>query len=209
MRTKRTAFLLSVDLLILLWVTPSLAQQANEFTPTVSYLNGGSASVANGSIRYENAVGYGFTVGQRVEENVNAEISYSIVPTKGHFDPSSQSAASPVSMDFTIHYLQFGAAYHALVEAIEPYLSTTCGVVWFRPSDTRYAGDWRVAFSVAVGIKFFVTQNVGLRMQGRAMFPLYFSEGGLWGGIDGTGSGFHAGIPLAQSALDAGLIISF
>lgn len=209
MISMRSAFLLSVALAMLLRPASGLAQQGAEVAPIASWAIGGSATVANGTVRYENGVEYGFVLGQRVEKNVNVEFSYSILPTKGHFDPSAESHALPATLDFTIHYLQFGAAYHALVEAVQPYLSTTCGVVWFRPADARYSGDWRLAFSTAMGVRLFFTEHVGLRFQGRVLFPVYFSKGGLWASVEGPGSGFHGGIPIVQTDLGAGVIISF
>jgi hypothetical protein len=203
------AFLLCLSVVLSLHSHTSRAQQPTEITPMVSWSSGGSASVANGTVRYESGMGYGLTASQGVEKNVSVELSYVLFPTRGHFDPATGSSASPVTMDFTIHYLQFGAAYHALVEAFQPYLSTTCGVVWFRPGESKYSGDWRLAFSTLVGLKLLVTDNIGFRVQGRVLFPVYFSGGGLWSGVEGTGSGFKNGIRVVRADLAVGLIASF
>lgn len=205
----RRAFLLCLPVVLTLQAPSSRAQQPSEVAPMVSWSSGGSASVANGNVRYESGLGYGVTFSQRVEKNVNVELSYVLYPTKGHFDPSAGVTAPPVTIDFTIHQLQFGAAYHALIEAVQPFLSTTCGVVWFRPGDSRYSGNWRFAFSTIVGLKLFVSDNIGFRVQGRVVFPVYFSAGGLWSDVEGTGSGFESGIRVVRADLAVGLIASF
>ena len=185
------------------------AQGATELTPFAGWMFGGSASVAPGTVSYDDAMFYGLILGQKVEQNINVEFSYSFRSTKGHFEPSAGSSAPSNTLDVTIHSLQFGAAYHALTDNVQPFLGTGCGVVWFHPGDSRYSGDWRIALSASVGVKIFPVQNLGIRLQARILLPIYFSSGGFWSEVEGMEAGFHGGFPLLQTDLGVGLIAAF
>jgi len=211
MRTRlKILCICNAFLMTLLWNESAHAQLENELTPMVSWMSGGKASTTGGgTIRYETGAAYGLVFGEKVEKNVLVEFSYSLLPTRGHYTPVSGSIAPPLSEDMTIHYLQFGAAYHALTEQSQPFLSTMFGLTWFHPGGVSMAGDVRLAFGAAFGVKFFPSPNVGLRIQTRILLPVYFSRGGFWSSIAGEDARVTAGIPIVQADLGAGLIIAF
>ncbi len=197
-----------VLLLLAAALTPdAVAQATSEITPVVSWVVGGSGTVPNGRIHIDNGIAYGVVFGTKAEKNVNAEFAYSLFPTQGHFNPSSGS--NPVTLDMTVHYLQFGAAYHALTGSTQPFIATGCGVALFRPNGGAYGHDLRFAVSATVGVKVFPQEHIGLRLQARVYLPVYFSRGGFWGDVGGTGGGLNGGVRMVQGDLGAGIIVAF
>ena len=183
------------------------AQGQTEITPLVSWAVGGSASVPRGTVALDNGLAYGAVLGARVEKDVNVEFTYEYLPTKGHFNSSSGTGSR--TLDMSVHLLQFGAAYHVLTDRIQPFMSTTAGAVLFRPNGGAYGSDFRLAFSAIFGIKFFPADNVGLRLQARVLLPVYFSQGGFWSRVEGTGGGINSGIRMVQPDLGGGIVIAF
>lgn len=210
MSFRRIALILALALLLWGLSGVAVAQVETEITPTVSWMVGGKASTTGGgTVKYDNGAAFGIIAGERVETHVVVELSYTVLPTKGHFDPVPGSLASAATEQMTIHYVQFGAAYHALTEKVQPFLSTAWGLSWFRPGRSGISGDWRLAISAALGVKFFPAPGFGIRLQSRILMPVYFSRGGFWSSIAGGDARFRAGFPIIQADFGVGIVAAF
>ena len=66
--------------------------------------------------------------------------------------------------------------------------------------------DWRFSVTLGGGIKYFISEKIGFRFQGRIKMPMYFAGGGIYVGTCGAGYGISAGTALLQADLTAGLI---
>ncbi len=190
-------------------ITPPVAssQGQTEIAPVITWMIGGSAPIPGGSVSIDNGEAYGAVFGTKVEKEVNVEFSYAYCPTKGRFNSTAVTGSQ--EFDMSVHLMQFGAAYHVLTDKVQPFMSTTLGGVLFRPNNGLYGSDLRFAFSVVFGVKFYPVENIGLRLQARGLFPVYFSSGGFWGGVEGSGRGIPAGIRMVQADFGGGIIIAF
>jgi len=87
----------------------------------------------------------------------------------------------------------------------------SAGITWFNM--TSHGVSDHVSFSAALGggVKFFFSDRIGIRLQGRLLLPMYFSGGGLFVGIGsgGTSSGVSVstGVLAVQGDFSGGLII--
>ncbi len=77
----------------------------------------------------------------------------------------------------------------------------------FSPEDTKYETNIYAAMNFSGGVKIYLSEKLGLRLQGRLLMPLYVSGGGFYVGTGGAGVSVGAGVPILQGDLSAGLII--
>jgi hypothetical protein len=70
---------------------------------------------------------------------------------------------------------------------------------------------WRFAVALGVGIKYFFTDAVGIRLQARMLMPLYFGGVGFGCGIGTGGSscggGAYFGTEILQGDFTGGVVI--
>lgn len=83
-----------------------------------------------------------------------------------------------------------------------PYGLFTLGVSRYAPEKATEE-YWRFAINAGLGVKYFITDNVGLRIQARLLMPLYFSGAGFGCSIGTGGSGCGTGIGFGSEILQA------
>jgi hypothetical protein len=60
-----------------------------------------------------------------------------------------------------------------------------------------------------LGIKYFFSDKVGIRLQGAFMMPMYFSGVGFYFGSGGSGLTTYSAVPMLQGNFNGGLIFRF
>lgn len=79
----------------------------------------------------------------------------------------------------------------------------------FSLGDSRFSPEessqdyWRFAINAGLGIKYFITDKVGIRLQTRILMPLYFQGVGFGCSIGTGGSGCGTGIGIGSEILQA------
>lgn len=194
----------------------SLAQDPKiEITPTVSYMFAGSFETVEGYIRLEDGPQYGGILDYAVTPDTWVELSYAYLGSRATFEPytyTGSSSLTDLDLDVAIHYMQIGAIHQIDKGKVQPFLGIAAGASLLAPSGTvqNYTLEdvWRFALSATGGLKLYLSDRFGLRLQGRLLMPVYFSGGGVWFGTGGASVGASGGIPILQGDLGAGLIIS-
>jgi hypothetical protein len=176
------------------------------------------ASTFNGNVIIDGATAYGGTIDYSVRPGYGVELFYAYIPTHTRFTsfvpgvPSSSDKA-----DLGEHWIQIGGNVGRPMGRIEPYGVLTAGIVIFHPSSIRFqdgtsysAQDTvRFAFTAGLGLKVWLTDNIGLRFEARALVPVFFSGGGFWVGTGGASVGLSGGIPFAQFDFTGGISFRF
>jgi hypothetical protein len=199
--------------LLLLGLTQTAFSQkgAIEITPTFGYQWGGSLAGYEGEIDLDDGAQYGLILGYRVQKELVVEFFWSYLPTHAKFEPYYLTNVDPdllgLSTDLGTHYFQLNAVYETGRGKTKPFLGAGAGIVMFSPTDSKYETNVYAAFNLSGGVKVYLSDRIGIRLQGRLLMPLYVTGGGFYIGTGGTGVSVGAGIPILQGDLSAGLII--
>lgn len=201
-----------VGLLLLGLTQPALSQKgAIEITPTFGYQWGGSVQGYEGEVVVDDGAQYGLMLGYRVQKELVVEFFWSYLPSRAQFEPYYLTTVDPdllgASTDLGTHYFQLNAVYETGRGKTKPFLGAGAGIVMFSPENSRYETNIYAAMNFSGGVKIYLSEKLGLRLQGRLLMPLYVSGGGFYVGTGGAGVSVGAGVPIVQGDLSAGLII--
>jgi hypothetical protein len=218
--TRRRLYFICVAVVVALFIAQPatlFAQQSDiTVTPTVSYMWGGSVQGFDGDIKLEDGVGYGAIIDVAQGRNVRVELSWTTMATTATFAPYYPSGANSslvgMNVKVNVHYFQLGAIQTVDKGKAQPFIGVLMGASLFHPEAVQgrpytTSDVWRFAVSFAGGVNFKMSDRIGLRFQGRLMFPVYFSGAYVGVGTGGASVGATGGIPIVQGDVSAGLSI--
>ncbi|MBK3516537.1 hypothetical protein [Carboxylicivirga marina] len=180
-----------------------------ELTPVYGYSLNGSVNLYRANFKMENAEHYGGILSVEVMPGVLGEFSYTRSNTTARFEDFVAGESN--YYDMSIDYFQLGGVKELKKGPVVPFGMVSLGATWFNMKDESD----HVSFSAALGggLKFFFSDRIGIRMQGRLLLPMYFSGGGLFLGIGSGGpSGgvsISTGVLAVQGDFSGGLIFRF
>lgn len=182
-----------------------------ELTPIYGYSLNGRVDFYRAEFKMQDAVHYGGALAVEVMPGVLGEFSFTQSPTTGRFADFAEGITQ--NYDININYFQLGGVKELKKGPVVPFGMVSLGATWFDMKDSGV--DDHVAFSAALGggLKFFFSDRIGIRMQGRLLLPMYFSGGGLFLGIGSGGPsggvGISTGVIAVQGDFSGGLIFLF
>jgi len=177
------------------------------------------AGTCCGTIVIDGSGIYGASLAYQIRQGYGVELSWFYVPTNLFFRsnglvfPGSQSKSS-----LTENWIQIGGVYSPIrAGKIEPYFTVSAGMVIISP-DTAHLTDGSTltpntqvefAFTVGLGLKFWVTPQIAIRAEFRTLVPVYFTGTSFYVGTGGAGVGLSGGLPYAQFAFTGGATFAF
>ena len=175
------------------------------------------ASTYNGSVIIDGSSDFGGTLDYFLRPGYAVELLYAYVPTHTRVASYAPGISSSNETDVGLHWIQLGGAVGKPFGRIEPFGAITAGIVIIHAGQlqfqdgTSYSGSdtVRFAFTAGLGFKVWMTENVGLRFEARALVPVFFTGGGFWVGTGGAAVGLSGGIPFAQFDFTGGLSVRF
>ena len=187
-----------------------------ELTPWAGLFWSTRVNTANGALVFDAAPDAGAVLDIQVDGKSQVEILYLFARPQARFDSASSFYASSPSFGVTTQYLQLGGLTTFDQGALEPFLAGGLGVAWFSPSDVQAEGGvtiqpqdaWLFAFHLGGGVKWWLSEKIGLRFQARFLLPVLFSSGTFLSGPNGAALQVNAGIPIVQGDVSLGLAIS-
>lgn len=215
----------AVALLLLLAADPAAAQTYTylepsprnlEITPFVGLFWSTQVNTSSGSVVFGAAPDFGATLNIQVDGKSQIEILYAFARPQARFQSTSPFYASSPSFPVTTQYLQLGGLTTFQQGSVEPFLAGGLGMAWFHPSGVQVPGaasiqpadTWLFAFNLGLGVKWFLSDAIGLRIEARAFMPVYFNSGTFLSGPNGAVLRVNAGVPLVQGDLSLGLVIA-
>ncbi|WP_020529444.1 outer membrane protein [Flexithrix dorotheae] len=190
-------------------INAASAQKRIELTPTYGYQFGGKANYVEGSIKLQDAANYGGILSVEADYGVLAELSYSYMETRGNFIPY-RGNIDPRQFDLNVQYFQLGAVKELMEDDFRPFGLFSLGATYFNPKNNDIEDVWRFSITLGGGIKYFISEKIGIRAQGRLLLPMYFNGVGGYCGIgtggSGCGLGVSTAVPLVQGDFSGGLI---
>lgn len=195
---------LALSMLFLFSVASTQAQEL-EITPQVGYFWAGKLRTYYGELRLGEGVNYGLTLNYSVAPGTLFEATWFISKTDvNYYEYGFNDFTDNFSLN--TNYIHIGVVQEMNYgEAFRPYGVFTAGTTIFSPEN--YNSYWQFSLGLGGGLKYYISDRFGLRVQGRFLLPVYFRGGGLWCGTGGCGYGLSAGTAIAQGDVSAGLVI--
>jgi hypothetical protein len=139
------------------------------------------------------AISFSFT-------NAQTSLTY-----RGNFQPEEEL------FDVSQQYYMFGVNKEVDMDKIRPFGGLILGWTTINPDDPDEPGRSNVTkFTVGLrgGVKFFISDRIGLFARVRMLLPVQWAGGGIWFGGGGSGTSLSVGSSVISGDIGGGLIIS-
>ena len=113
--------------------------------------------------------------------------------------------------DVSQQYYMFGINKEVDMDKIRPFGGLILGWTTLNPDDPDNPSRSNITkFTVGLrgGIKFFISDRIGLFARARLLMPVQWAGGGIWFGGGGAGTSLSVGSSIVSGDVGGGLIIS-
>jgi len=209
--------LMLVSISILLFTSGVYAQKL-EITPFGGYFFAGKLTVPKGDLNFKNGGNYGVAIGLNIQPQLGVEFTFNRLDTRLVLKDWRTNVSTDL-FDISVNYFHLGAVYEATkIEGGIVFTTFSLGATLFSPAATtmqdpddpsiiyNIEDDWRFSIGLGAGIKKYISEKIGLRLQIRLLMPIYWGSAGLYFGTGGSGLGISAGTALIQGDATIGLI---
>jgi len=207
----QTKIILLVSTLFLLFSISTFAQykrQQFEIAPFAGYLFTSNLQTFDGELKINNSFNYGAALDVRLSDDLLIELLYIRTVTGVSLRKEFYQTVEKL-FDMNVEYFQAGAHIETETGRFRPFAAFTIGATYFNPKDYNYEGDWKFSFTAGGGIKYYFTDNLGVRLQWRFLVPIYFTSASIFCNNGYCGIFVTGGTYLLQYDLTAGLVFSF
>jgi opacity protein-like surface antigen len=207
--------------LALLVVVPQAAafdeKHKFEITPMIGYRLGGTVDgnqqiapgIQQNDLRLEDSESYGLAFGVSFGEHWQLEFYFNEAPTTLTVNTPDEGRVDVT--DVKVDYWQVGGLYQFGMSesSTRPFFSFSAGVINLRPETAGFGSETEFSWSLGGGAKFWFSDNIGLRLEGKFQ-PTYINSDPAWfcgwyGWCYNVGSANY----LVEWQLNAGLAIGF
>lgn len=178
---------------------------AIEIQPYVGFQFGNTLHANEGQLKTRDGLDWGGTLNFEVRPGVYLELMYSNMKTSMRLD--QYFGPTRPSFDATIQYFHIGGLAEKSIGQVTPFGLFTLGAVDYNPDLPNYSNETQFSIAFGGGIKYFVTDNIGIRLQARGLMPLHFAGFGLFCGSGGCSGGAYTSSYTFAGDLTAGLIL--
>ena len=194
--------------LILLPAFPVLGQTL-EITGFTGYQLGGKARLYDGDFRIDNAQNFGGKLAVGVIPHAFFELSYMRADTRGRLFPFNGEVSD--YLRFSSNYIQLGGLRELDLGRAAPFFTVGLGVAVWAPKTSTVDTKAQFSGSVGAGLKLWITDVLGIRLQGSMLLPLVYNGIGFGCGIGTGGSGcsgnVYTRVTPFQGEFSGGLIL--
>ena len=182
-----------------------------EITPLLGLRGGGDFVDTNTNKNHtvEGSGSFGVIVGFPYLKGKTIEVYYSHQSSDiNAVDVNLSSNTGKVDIPLVINYLHIGGTTPISEDDdLNTFVSGGLGFTYLSPDLDGLQSDLRASFSIGVGLKWPVTDNIALRLETRALATLYNSNSALF--CNGGCSLAVNGSLFVQAEIFAGLAIKF
>ncbi len=189
MKAKTRRIFIAAFTLLMICSVQDLAAQAIEINGFAGWQFGGTARLYDGDFKIADAMNYGGKISVGLSESTYVEISYMRADTEGDYIPLPAWDRDPVlDIPFSSNYIHIGGLQEAHFGPVSPFVTIGLGMAIWDPKETGLNLTTKSQFSATVGagMKIWITDFLGIRLQGSMMMPMVFNGAGFGCGI-GTG----------------------
>ena len=212
---KRILKLSGILVFVILILDPSalMSQGKVEITPYAGYMFGGKVRFYEGDLKIKNNVNYGLALDISLAKDTYLELYWTEMQTTAEFKPfynydNSSYWIDP--FDVRVGYIQIGTLQEVEInnDNIRPFGLLTLGTTYFLPHGTNYSDSWKFSVSLGGGLKFWLSDRIGIRVQGRLLMPILWGGAGFTVGTGGAGVSVGGGTSIIQGDFSGGIIIA-
>ena len=208
---SKISFFSFVSFLFITSFSSSFAQyrkQQFEITPFAGYIFPGNLQTIDGEMKIQNHLNYGLTIDIRTSEDLFIEILYDRTDTEVRFQPEYFDSTKTL-FNASIEYFQAGAHIEVETGPFRPFAAFTLGATHTNPDKNNVNSDLKFSFTAGGGIKYYFTDNLGVRLQWRFLIPIYFSSASIFCNNGICDIYVSGGTYLLQYDLTGGLVVCF
>lgn len=180
-----------------------------DITPSYGIHFGGKVRFYEGDLKFKDAGTYGLTISVPVAYGISGEFAWSRSDSRATFYPFRPGGIDRHEFKVASNYFLLSGMKEVGSERAKAFGGLSLGMAWFDVTDSYTDDVFRFAIGINGGAKIMLTDNVGIRLQGRLLMPVYFAGVGFWAGGGGSGLTLNAGSTMLQGDLSAGLTFRF
>jgi hypothetical protein len=202
MKNLKIAVILIIAITLITAVPVRLKAQHLEFGPFAGYETSGKVYTSLGYLRVDYGVNYGGTISFGLDEDAQFEFSYNHMNSTLSLDNGEHIINStPVNVD----YYMFGlVGAQRLGDRFLPFYGGALGWVHYGTPSEKYNNESLFGINISGGMKFLITERIGIKVQARLLMPLY-SSGYYFADPGGTGYGVTSTCVMVQGDFTGGL----
>ena len=183
-------------------------RQQFEIAPFSGFLLTSNLQTLDGELKIDNSFDYGAAIDIRISQDLLIELLYIHSETSVSFRREYYNT-NEYLFDMNVEYLQGGVQVETEAGRFRPFAAFTIGATYFNPKDNNYEGSWEFSFTAGGGVKYYFTNNLGVKAQWRFLIPVYLTSASIFCNNGYCGITVRGGTYLLQYDLTAGLIVSF
>ena len=199
--------------LIIISFSPALNGQAMELHGFAGWQLGGKARLWDGDFKINDAMNYGGKIAVGLSTTTYAEISYMRSDTEGRFWPYGIGELPSAYVEFSSNYIHVGGLQETHFGPVSPFATLGLGMVVWSPKTAQLNSKTQFSATFGAGLKIWLSDFIGIRLQGSMLMPMIFDGFGFGCGIGGggtsCGSNVYTRITPFQGEFSGGLILRF
>jgi hypothetical protein len=149
--------------------------QTIDVIPFTSYQWGGNMDMKDGAgnIYFNNNMNYGIALSVNTPLETAVQFEYIGQPTNINLTYISDQASHYQTYRVNLHWLQFGMIKRFPINKLVPYVGFSVGTMNMSSKTSEVANKWIFAMSGQVGLKYFISDYIGIRIHSRLLIPVY------------------------------------
>lgn len=213
MRKVLNQFVFTLAVLAFLVPADTIAQGKIELTPFGGFMFGGKMRFYEGDFKIQDNANYGLVMDVELAKDTKLELMWAHMNTTGQFNGKyGYDFLTTDPFNLGVGYIQIGSVREINYDNIRPFGAFTLGTTYFLPSgnssSVQYDDTWKFSVTLGGGAKIWLTDRVGIRLQGRLMLPMFWGGAGFTVGTGGAGFTVGASTSMVQGDFTGGLIIA-
>lgn len=193
--------------LLLCIVTLSSAQNL-EIMPYMSYQWGGKLNFYEGDIRIQSSENYGIALNYTIPRGTILQLEYFNQSTNIDVRLYEELGGTYQSYPVSMSWIQVGGLQGFDFYPLVPFAGITLGAMNFNPRTNELQDSWKFAVTGQIGLKYYFTERIGIRIHARLLMPIQWSGMGVSIGTGGVGAGINMGSYIFQGDIGGGLIFN-
>jgi opacity protein-like surface antigen len=207
MKKSKQILYISLSLFLAAFLSSSLSAQSIELNGYTGWHFGGKIKFYEGEFKINDAQNYGGKLAYGLSETTFVEASYLRADSEGQWRPYSSLLPSE-TIEMSSNYIHIAGLQQLNYGKLAPYATLGLGVAWFAPkNNNEYRTSTQFSATFGAGVKIFITEMIGIRLQGSMLMPMIFQGVGFGFGTGGVSAGAYSRITPFQGEFSGGLII--
>ncbi|MEN8155360.1 MAG: hypothetical protein ABFS10_00295 [Bacteroidota bacterium] len=209
MKQKIEKLLIAILIVSVMISVQDLRGQAIEINSFAGWQFGGTARLYDGDFRIQDAMNYGGKIAVGMSSTTYAEISYMRADTEGRFYPIFGTVSEVVP--FSSNYIHVAGLQEVHFGPVAPFTTIGLGLAVWSPKTAQLNSKTQFSATLGAGLKIWLTDFLGIRLQGSMLMPMVFNGFGFGCGIgtggSSCGSSVYTRITPFQGEFSGGIIL--